>query len=314
MKSNDTLHNADNSRTTDISRRKFLATSAVGIAGLGAVGSAAAAPDKHTLVIGGTGSKSNYSFTVGRNLEKSTADGATIDGDATITNNSAHGLVGSGKDAYTFDGELVAFNFDFWNPINVLLDGEPAHVGMRPDHFVEIEGTGPATNYTFSANANLEKSTAHGATIGGEDRIFNDGVTASGRVNSGKDAYTFYDNTLDGNLPAFNFDGAPINVLLDGKPAHVGQNYDHLLQIQGTGSPATYNFTVSGRRRLAATIKAGGTFDDSDTYADNEAEGMVTNESDVYRFDGELQTFDLDGRANVLVDGEAAHVGQIPDQ
>lgn len=132
MKSNDTLHNADNSGTTDISRRKFLATSAVGIAGLGAVGSAAAAPDKHTLVIGGTGSKSNYSFTVGRNLEKSTADGATIDGDATITNNSAHGLVGSGKDAYTFDGELVAFNFDFWNPINVLLDGEPAHVGIDP--------------------------------------------------------------------------------------------------------------------------------------------------------------------------------------
>ncbi|RJS97607.1 pre-peptidase [Halococcus sp. IIIV-5B] len=313
MKSNNAPRDADDSQSVDVSRRKFLAASAVGVAGLGAVGSAAAAPDEHTLVIEGTGTKSNYLFTAGDNLKKSTADGATIDGDATITNNSAHGLVGSGKDAYTFDGNLLAFNFD-GAPINVLLDGEPAHVGMRPDHFVEIEGTGPATHYTFSVNANVEKSSGHGATFGSEDRIFNDGVTASGRVNSGKDAYTFYDNRLDSNFLAFNFDGAPINVLLNGKPAHVGQNYEHLLQIQGTGSPATYNFTVSGPPRLAQTSKAGGSIDDGDTYMLREAEGMVTNESDVYRFNGKLRTFDLDGRANVLVDGEAAHVGQIPDR
>src|SRR5699024_5483743 len=34
---------------------------------------------------------------------------------------------------------------------------------------------------------------------------------------------------------------------------------------------------------------------------------------DSYAFSGELVSFDLDGEANVTLDGEPAHVGQLPD-
>jgi len=47
-----------------------------------------------------------------------------------ISNQSASGAVSGGTDTYTFDGELVAFDFD-GAPINVYLDGESARVGQR---------------------------------------------------------------------------------------------------------------------------------------------------------------------------------------
>lgn len=334
MRPNDTNHDAGKEHSLgrnhrpqqagSVTRRRLLAAGAAGIASLGvlgSVGSAAAATGKHTLTIEGFAdnylSGTNYSFTVEKNLEKSTADGGTISSSDTIINQSAHGTVVGGKDAYTFDGDLVAFAFDRvsrGNPsINVLLDGEPAHVGQRPDHLLEIQGTGSSTTYTFSVNENLRKNAAHGASIDCGDQIINNHRTATGQVSSGTDAYTFDYPYLENTILAFNFDGSPINVLVDGQPAHVGQDFDHLLQIQGTGSLASYSFTVSDQ--LAETKSAGGSFDSGsgDQLNPRSASGGVTDGADVFIFDGDLRSFDLDGKANVLLDGQPAHVGRRPD-
>ena len=305
MKSHDSRHDADGSQRFDVSRRKFLATSAVGIAGLGAVGSAAAASNEHTLVISGTGTKSNYSFTVGGNLEKSTADGATIDGDATIIGNSAHGLVGSGKDAYTFTGPLYSFDFVRSNPIDVELDGEAAHVGRRPDHTLVIEGTGPSTSYSFTVGGNLEKSTADGASISSSDEIVEN--SAHGGVGSGKDAYTF-----NGPLHSFDFDRSnAINVELDGEAARVGQRPDHTLVIEGFGEYTEYSFATDSRP--LASEAYGATINPDNYIGSFGASGAVENEKNAYKYDGELHAFYLDGEARVTIDGKAAHVGQRPE-
>lgn len=240
MKSNDPSYKVDGSQSIDVSRRKFLTASAVGIAGLGAVGSAAAAPDEHTLVIDGSGPYTSYQFTVGGNLEKSTTDGASINSGDEIVGRSAHGAVKGGKDTYTFTGPLHSFNFDGPNAINVELDGEPARVGERPDYTIVIEGFGEYTEYSFSSlEGAYMQSEAYGASFNEGERVNPYG--AEGAVIGGKDAFTY-----DGELLSFDFEGGEIRVTIDGKAAHVGQLPDRTLTIVGNGEYTEYEFSVDG--------------------------------------------------------------------
>ena len=311
-------HIEDGSNST--SRRRFLKTSAVGVAGLGtlgAVGHAAAATGEHTLIIEGIGDRTttSYSFTVGSNLQKSTAGGARIDENQDwIDGQSGHGAVISETNAYTFDGPLYSFDFRGSDDIQVTLDGEPARVGDRPDHLLVIEGTGPTTSYSFTAGPTLEKSTAYGATADSLDQVIQQ--SAHGAVGRGKDAYTF-----DGDLHSFDFDrSGAVQVTLDGLPARVGQRPDHLLLIEGTGSNTPYTFSTSGEVRKSSAY--GATIDGSDrlggTINDRSGRlvsGSVQSGKDAYGFDGTLQTFDFDadGSLRVTIDGKAAHVGNRPD-
>jgi N-acetylneuraminic acid mutarotase len=178
-------------------------------------------PD-HVLEITGSGTRTDYTFTVSDNLRGagSLENGDEINsGEITDQHQSATGTVVSGTDAYTFDGDLQAFTFD-GGGINVLLDGQSAHVGRRPDHLLEINGSGTYTTYSFTVDSNL---TGAGSLDSGQDEITNQHQSASGAVSGGTDAYTF-----DGDLRAFDFDGSGINVLLDGQAAHVGQYPDHV--------------------------------------------------------------------------------------
>src|SRR5699024_8294435 len=98
------------------------------------------------------------------------------------------------------------------------------------------------------------------------------------------------------------------NVTLDGEPAHVGQLPDHALIIDGAGSRAEYSFSVSGK------IAGNGRLTPEDSISDSTATGAVGDGGrDCYGFSGELVSFDLDGEANVTLDGEPAHVGRRSD-
>ena len=271
MKSNGTFRNADDSRSVDVSRRKFLAASAVGVAGLGAVGSAAAAPEEHTLVISGTGPSTSYSFTVGGNLEKSTAEGASISSSDEIVGNSAHGGVGNGKDAYTFTGPLYSFDFDQSGAIDVDLDGEAARVGQRPDHTLVIEGTGENAEYSFATKSRPLVSRAYGASINQSDKRNEYG--AAGSVQSGKDAYKY-----DGDLLAFDLDGEA-EVTIDGKPAYVAARPDEVITVVGNGSSRTeYAIEFDGRYREAVDL-------------DNDQDGLHQDYFDLFNED-EMSTFE----------------------
>ena len=293
MRSNSTLHDAEHSQTNkhgssrpvDVSRRKFLAASAVGIAGLGAVGSvgsAAAASEEHTLVIDGSGSTTSYQFTVGGNLEKSTADGATKNSGDEIVGRSAHGAVADGKDAYTFTGPLYSFDFDESNGLDVDLDGEAAHVGQRPDHTLVVEGTGPKASYSFSTSERAEQSDAYGASINEGEKINDYGV--AGAVKGGKDAFTY-----DGELLSFYFDEEDdeIRVTIDGKAAHVGQRPDHTLTVVARNGYSEYEVEIDGSIREVLDAESG-----QDSRNGNTFSGAVSGTGvDKFTYDGVIESF-----------------------
>jgi hypothetical protein len=270
---------SDPSPAVDTTRRRFLAAGAAGIAGLGTLGSASAAPDRHTLTIDGFGPPTTYSFTVGGDLEKSTAEGATIDRSDWIVDRSAHGAVANGMDAYTFTGALYSFDFDGSGEINVLLDGEPAHVGNRPDHTLVIDGFGTTTPYSFTiGKGTATQSDADGASVNDSDHTNDFGT--SGAVRAGTDAYVY-----DGSLQSFDFDrSGEINVTIDGKAAHVGRRPDRTLTIAGDGEYTPYEFSVSGSIRGVIEI------DEEQAIVDSPLVfGAVSGDGrDTYTYDGDL--------------------------
>jgi hypothetical protein len=83
-------------------------------------------PD-YLFEIRGTGSRADYAFDVSSDLAGYTG----ITGEDTISGTHAEGAVGPGADLYTFSGDLEAFSLR--GRINASLNGEPAHVGRRPD-------------------------------------------------------------------------------------------------------------------------------------------------------------------------------------
>jgi hypothetical protein len=238
--------------------------------------------------------KTNYQFTVEGDLEKSTANGADLNSADTISGQTATGYVTSGLDSYTFSGGLEAFDLD--GRAYVTLNGEPAHVGQRPDHALTIEGAGPRADYFFSVGNDLAKSTANGADLNSADTI--SGQTATGYTTSGLDSYTF-----SGGLEAFDLDGRA-SVTLDGEPAYVGQLPDNVLSIRSNANTdrADYEFTVESD--LTKSTANGADLNSADTISGQTATGYVTSGLDSYTFAGELQKFDLNGNADVFLNGE----------
>lgn len=241
-------------------------------------------PD-HVLSIEGFGSSTSYSFTAGDNLQKSTIGGASINSSDDIVAQSAHGAVGGGKDTYTFEGPLYAFDFDSSGEINVMLDGKAAHVGNRPDHVLLIEGFGPTTSYSFSTTKFPFKSEAYGASINSSDT--NTALGASGAVEDGKDAYVY-----KGRLRAFDFDrSGELRVTIDGKAAHVGNRPDRLLRLFANGEYSPYEFSVSDSLREAKGVES-----QQDTIDGTSASGAVSGYgNDQYAFDGELTSLSFPG-------------------
>ena len=301
----------DSSQVADVSRRRFLTTSGkVGLAttaSIAAIGQAAGADtEEHDLLIQGLGESANYSFAVSGNLEKDSYSGADIDDTDVITNNGATGSVENGGDAYTFTGDLLAFDLN--GEAQVSLDAYGARVGNRPDNLLTIEGFGTHTPYSFSVEDNLQKSAAGNATISGSDTIVEQ--SAHGAVGSGTDAYTF-----DGSLHAFDFDqSGEVNVRINRRPARVGHRSDHLLVIEGFGSPTRYSFTTS--EFPFDSDAQGATMDPQDVETRKGATGVVGEGKDAYTYKGRLRAFDFDrsGELRVTIDGKPARVGNRPDR
>ena len=319
MKISDSIRETGNSQTSkhavsqgvDVSRRRFLTTSgkvglatAASIAGIGQV--AGAGTEKRDLFIQGLGEYTDYSFAVSGDIEKNSYQGADIDGNDIIENNGASGTVENGGDAYTITGDLLAFNLD--GEAQVSLGADAARVGNRPDYLLEIEGFGTHTTYSFSVEDNLQKIAVGDATISDSDNIVEQ--SAHGAVKNGTDTYTF-----DGPLHAFDFDpSGEVNVTLNGKAAHVGERPDHLLVIEGFGSPTRYSFTTS--KYPFKSDAQGATTDPLDENTALGASGVVGEGKDAYTYKGHLRAFDFDrsGELRVTIDGKPAHVGNRPDR
>ena len=120
-----------------------------------------------------------------------------------------NGVVSNGKDSYGFNGDIRSFNFDQSGAIQVLLDGESAHVGQIPDHLLRVfpSSDGGGT-YEFSVSDALYKVDG----IEEDDTV--NGTSASGDVsyeNFNSDTYGY-----DGEITSLSVNGNPLTVYNDG--------------------------------------------------------------------------------------------------
>lgn len=147
---------------------------------------------EHTISIEG-GSKSDkvkYELEVSGDLQKSTADGATIDSNDKLSGDTATGQVAGGADSYDFSGRIVRFRHD--GPLTITLDGQsfPASKWLNLPNALQFDGTTADTqrSYEFAVSDAL----AADPTVGSVNVTDDIGETSvSGQVAGGVDAFRY---------------------------------------------------------------------------------------------------------------------------
>ena len=312
--SEDTTHAAEDGL---LNRRAYLRlTSAAGVIGVGSAAFAgnAGATDtepQRTLTIEGSSGGSRYRFSVGGDLNKSTAMNASINSNDDLSGNTADGSVAkSGRDSYAFSGEVTGFSTG-GDPL-LYLNGEPLTDTLTIEDIPEDR----RTNYELRVDGEVLKSTAMSASINGNDEITprDDPYSVSqrigeealagetyalGGVNNGKDSYV-----VSGEITGFHADGN-VTVYLNGEevaePARFVRTTLTFESIDG--DYASYDFATSGD--ITKSKFMGATINDNDTMESGGADGAVTgNGRDSYAFTGEITDFSGSDNLRVYLNRE----------
>ncbi|WP_255171675.1 hypothetical protein [Natrononativus amylolyticus] len=170
-----------------------------------------------------------------------------------------------------------------------------------------FEGNDEAVSrYEFVVDGTVEASTDEGATVDDETAV-EDGH-ARGVVANWRDAFRF-----DGSLEQLTVDG-PATVSLNGEdvdPADYGAALPNVLEIEGEGTPASFEATVDG------TLEVDTEEADSEptVVSGTTVEGSVTDDVQRILFSGSLTdvTF-TDGSAIVRVNGDVVDPDEYGDQ
>ena len=166
----------------------------------------------------------------------------------------------------------------------------------------------PLPNEIVISGRGLDGAATYEFSVSGEVAVADDppgdtvsGQTASGRVSSWMDGYTF-----SGEITAFSYEGN-IQVFLDGSevdPDSLGDGSGALtntLRITGVGERATYDFSVSGALEPGPDFDTDGT----DSISGSSGAGTVAGTSgDDFSFSGEITDFAHDGPLELSVNGE----------
>lgn len=222
-----------------------------------------------TLRIEGNGERAFYAFRAGGDVS-----GSGLTAEDTVSGATASGAVAGGADTYTFSGELE--NLYVAEGATVYLDGKR----IDPDEYVStlhIRGEGSKTTYSFTVQDGTITGTQ---SLTGEDSV--DGPSASGAVAAGSDGYTF-----TGDLRGLDLDG-DATVVVNGQTVPSSVFYN-TLTFEGTGTHASYSFTVSGE--IQATRGLTG----EDTVAGNRASGAIRNGADTYVYSGIITDLSYSG-------------------
>ncbi|RJS95533.1 hypothetical protein D3261_19475, partial [Halococcus sp. IIIV-5B] len=103
---------------------------------------------KNVLSVVGTGSPTDYRFSVSGSLEKSTANNGTLGDEDEVSGSSAEGYVSGGTDSYVFSGELRTITLD--GNATVTLNGNEINPEDYSKNVLSVVGTGSPTDYRFS--------------------------------------------------------------------------------------------------------------------------------------------------------------------
>ncbi|WP_049925546.1 hypothetical protein [Halopiger goleimassiliensis] len=175
------------------------------------------------------------------------------------------------------------------------------------EHVILFDGDAAAvTRYEFTVSGDLEPSNYRGATIDEENAIA-DG-TAQGVVANWRDAFRF-----DGDLEELTVDG-PATVFVDGEevdPDDFGAELPHVLEVEGRGTPTSFEITVDGTIELVDDSAD----DETTTVSGSTVSSSVTDATLTARFSGALTdvTF-TEGEAAVFVDDEEIDPQEYGDQ
>ncbi|EMA43083.1 hypothetical protein C449_13932 [Halococcus saccharolyticus DSM 5350] len=238
------------------------------------------------LTIEGAGSRADYTVAAGGALEKSTANGASINDGDDQWGSSVSGFVVGGRDSYAFSGGIAALQVD--DSATVYRNGQRIEPDQYPDSVLTIEGHGSGTPYSVAANDILKKTTANDASINAKDDKI--GTAASGFVIAGRDSYA-----LSGGIKSLDIDG-DAHVFLDGRRINPDEYPDSILTFDGNGSWTTYSFAVSD------TVDEYRGINSSDSIWGASAGGGVGSGQDSYAIFGEITRLALDNDARVELD------------
>jgi hypothetical protein len=248
--------------------------------------------------------RASYRLTVGANLERSDANDATIDDTDSVSENTATGQVGEGgRDSYTFDEGILAFEMD--GDATLTLGGEEITADQLPDNTLTIASNGGKTSYELAVSTALGKSDALRATVDDNDDL--SGTHATGQVDGGgRDSYGF-----TGEITSLEMDG-DATVYRNGKEVDPDQLPNNTLSITSKGDEASYRFAVGGSVEQSTTN--GASIDDNDTISGKTVTGQVDGGGrDSYSFSGGVLSFDIDGDAIIYRNDERMDPGEFPD-
>ena len=147
----------------------------------------------NTLSLVGTGSVTNYDFTVSGEIEAESSPNDDVADN--ISSSSAEGAIETGTHVYGFSGELT--DLTVTGDIEVYLNGEPVDDGGSSErHLIVFDGSNndEVSSYKFAVSGGVESSTEHSVAADGEwDSLESklEESSAVGLVHKGKDAYWF---------------------------------------------------------------------------------------------------------------------------
>jgi hypothetical protein len=150
------------------------------------------------------------------------------------------------------------------------------------------------STYEFAVSGEVEKSTDRGASKDDEDSV--EDSTVTGAVAGGTDSYRF-----SGTLTKFGLDGKA-TVFLNGERVTPGKlGLPKTIVVDGSADAedtSTYSFDVSGAVKKDGNL---GSVNSLDTVSGTRVKGQVIDGKDGYRFSGDLNRLEVDGKALVWV-------------
>ena len=224
-------------------------------------------------------------------MNRTGANGASIDGGDDLVGSTATGRVSNDADSYKFSGALVALDVE--GDATVTLNGDRIDPDDYFDSVVTIEDGGAGSEYTLASSGRMNRTGATGASIDGGDDLV--GSTATGRVSNDADSYTF-----TGVLVVLDVEGGA-TVRQNGDRVDPNDYFDIVLTIGGPGSDASYSLSTTGP--IAKTGANSATVDPNDDVRGSSASGQVRGGWDSYKFRNDLASIDLNGRADILLNG-----------
>ncbi|WP_330630453.1 succinylglutamate desuccinylase/aspartoacylase domain-containing protein [Halocatena halophila] len=260
-------------------------------------------PD-HVLAIQSTGQKVTYEGAVDGTITPTDMLG----NEDTVGDGAFSGVVWGGTDYYQYSGRLTDFSITGGDQsaIEIRLDGEPKSVNQltpADTSQLTVRSTGEPVEYQLGVDKPFisVQQSANGWVF--EDRAY-------GEVADVPDSYEFaYD--LD-QFDVTEGDPSDLELTLDGSPISIDdldETPSHELLVNGRAGKTTYRLTVNG------TIKSTDFMSDEYHIQGPTAVGTVTTGVDLYRFTGEILSFEIvsgdESNVELMVDGNDQTVSSL---